>query len=121
MQLDTTIEQRVKELEQVNDEIEGARNDANQLEEVAQKAKIEGLALKLEKSKNLFETLKFQNLSKRYDEIATNRFKSTMKEDVAVKSLEDVRTSNAIIEEVLDSIRKENPQFDVIFSRIIGW
>ena len=29
MQLDTTIEQRLKELEQVNDEIEGARNDAN--------------------------------------------------------------------------------------------
>ena len=28
MQLDTTIEQRLKELEQVNDEIEQARNDA---------------------------------------------------------------------------------------------
>jgi hypothetical protein len=25
------------------------------------------------------------------------------------------------VEEVLDSIRKENPQFDVIFSRVIGW
>lgn len=29
MQLDTTIEQRLKELEQVNDEIEQARNEAN--------------------------------------------------------------------------------------------
>ena len=29
MQLDTTIEQRLKELEQVNDEIEGARGDIN--------------------------------------------------------------------------------------------
>ena len=30
MQLDTTIEQRLKELEQVNDEIEQARNDGNE-------------------------------------------------------------------------------------------
>lgn len=44
-----------------------------------------------------------------------------MREEAAVKQLEDVRTQNAIVEEVLDSIRKENPQFDVIFSRVIGW
>ena len=37
MQLDTTIEQRLKELEQVNDEIEQARNDASQYEELNQK------------------------------------------------------------------------------------
>ena len=37
MQLDTTIEQRMKELEQVNDEIEGARTDSDQYEEMAQK------------------------------------------------------------------------------------
>lgn len=133
MQLDTTIEQRLKELEQVNDEIEGARNEGNQYEEMTQKSSIEMLASRLEKTKNMFEILKFQNLSKRYDDLATSnnfhilinlfldRFKSTMREDVALKTLEDVRTHNAIIEEVLDSIRKENPQFDVIFSRIIGW
>lgn len=34
MQLDTTIEQRLKELEQVNDEIEQARGDVNQVEEI---------------------------------------------------------------------------------------
>ena len=44
-----------------------------------------------------------------------------MREEQAIKSLEDVRTQNAIVDEVLDSIRKENPQFDVIFSRVIGW
>lgn len=44
-----------------------------------------------------------------------------MREDQAIKTLEDMRTQNAIVEEVLDSIRKENPQFDVIFSRVIGW
>jgi hypothetical protein len=44
-----------------------------------------------------------------------------MREEIALKALEEVRTQNAIVEEVLDSIRKENPQFDVIFSRVIGW
>ena len=37
MQLDTTIEQRLKELEQVNDEIEGARNEINSFEENTQR------------------------------------------------------------------------------------
>lgn len=59
MQLDTTIEQRLKELEQVNDEIEGARNEGNQLEEYTQKSQIELLAGRLEKTKNIFEVLKF--------------------------------------------------------------
>ena len=44
-----------------------------------------------------------------------------MREDAAIKTLEDLRTQNAIVEEVLDSIRNDNPQFDVIFSRVIGW
>lgn len=79
------------------------------------------LAGKMDRSKNLFDTLKFQAMSKRYDELATNKFKSTMREEVAIKTLEDIRTQNAIVEEVLDSIRRENPQFDVIFSRVIGW
>ena len=73
MQLDTTIEQRLKELEQVNDEIEGARNESNQNEESTQKLQIELLASKLEKTKNLFDVLKFQQLSKKYDEIATSK------------------------------------------------
>lgn len=121
MQLDTTIEQRLKELEQVNDEIEQARNEAGQYEELNQKGTVDMLATRLDRSKTLFDTLKFQILAKRYDEVSTGKFKSTMREEVSLKALEEVRTQNAIVEEVLDSIRKENPQFDVIFSRVIGW
>ena len=73
MQLDTTIEQRLKEFEQVNDEIEQARNDCSKLEEQSQKTQIELLAEKLERGKNVFEILKFQTLSKRYDEVATSK------------------------------------------------
>lgn len=57
----------------------------------------------------------------KFKQLFIDKFKSTMREDTAIKALEDVRTQNAIVEEVLDSIRKENPQFDVIFSRVIGW
>lgn len=121
MQLDTTIEQRLKELEQVNDEIEQARNEAGQYEELNQKGTVDMLATRLDRSKTLFDTLKFQILAKRYDEVSTGKFKSAMREEVSLKALEEVRTQNAIVEEVLDSIRKENPQFDVIFSRVIGW
>jgi len=31
-------------------------------------------------------------MGKRYDEIATNKFKSNMREEQAIKTLEDVRT-----------------------------
>jgi hypothetical protein len=55
------------------------------------------------------------------NKVDVDKFRSTLREDAAVKVLEDVRTQNAIVEEVLDGIRKENPQFDVIFSRVIGW
>ena len=77
-----------------------------------QKGTVDMLATRLDRSKTLYDTLKFQILAKRYDEVSTGKFKSSMRE---------VRTQNAIVEEVLDSIRKENPQFDVIFSRVIGW
>jgi|LauGreDrversion4_2_1035121.scaffolds.fasta_scaffold295599_1 hypothetical protein len=61
------------------------------------------LAQKMDRAKNQFDILKFQSMSKRYDELATSKilkslnfpldkFKSTMREDIAVKTLEDVRT-----------------------------
>ena len=59
MQLDTTIEQRLKELEQVNDEIEQTRNDSAQYEEHNQKNQVEMLAQKMDRAKNQFDILKF--------------------------------------------------------------
>jgi hypothetical protein len=32
-----------------------------------------------------------------------------MREDVAAKNLEDIRRQNAVIEQILDGIRKDNP------------
>ena len=50
------------------------------------------LATRLDRSKTLFDTLKFQILAKRYDEVATGKFKSTMREEISLKALEEVRT-----------------------------
>ena len=47
MQLDTTIEQRLKELDQVTDEIEKKRSEIGALEDTNQKGQIELLASKL--------------------------------------------------------------------------
>jgi hypothetical protein len=73
MQLDTTIEQRLKELEQVNDEIEGARNEAGQLEELNQKNQVEMLAARIERARSGFDTIKFQTMAKRYEDVATSK------------------------------------------------
>lgn len=32
-----------------------------------------------------------------------------------------MKTQNNIIEEVLDRIKQENPQFDIILSRLLEW
>ncbi len=40
---------------------------------------------------------------------------------MAVKAYDEAKTVNAIIEEVVENIRNQNPQFDVILSRLIGW
>ena len=53
--------------------------------------------------------------------VLLDKFRSTMREEQAFKALEDARTQNAIIEEIIDKIRNENPQFDIILSRLIGW
>jgi hypothetical protein len=44
-----------------------------------------------------------------------------MREEQAAKALEDARTQNAVVEEIVERIRQENPQFDIILSKIIQW
>jgi chromosome segregation ATPase len=58
MQLDTAIEQRLKELEQMNEEMQGTREETDQTEQEMQRNQINLLATRLEKSQNLFQILK---------------------------------------------------------------
>ena len=41
-------------------------------------------------------------------DVLLDKFKSTMREEVAAKNLEDARIHNATIEEVVQRIREEN-------------
>lgn len=57
-----------------------------------------------------------------YNEVATNRFRSQFAEiDQAQNFLEQARGKNMMIEEVLDRIRNQNPDLDIILNRVIGW
>ena len=52
----------------------------------------------------------------------TSQFRSQFDdENVARNFLEESRQKNQMIEEVLDKIRRENPDLDVILSRCLGW
>ena len=57
-----------------------------------------------------------------YNEVAANRFRSQFAEiDQAQNFLEQSRGKNMMIEEVLDRIRNQNPDLDIILNRVIGW
>ena len=58
----------------MNDEIEQTRNDSAQYEELNQKNQVEMLATRMDRSKTLYDTLKFQTMAKRYDEVATSKY-----------------------------------------------
>ncbi|MFN9897351.1 MAG: hypothetical protein ACK55Z_00880 [bacterium] len=54
--------------------------------------------------------------------MAANRFRSQFAEiDQAQNFLEQARGKNMMIEEVLDRIRNQNPDLDIILNRVIGW
>ena len=80
------------------------------------------LAAKMDKSKALYDTLALQTKAKYYQDIATGRFRSQIGDANQVRTmLDQTRARNNMIEEVLDKIRNENPDLDVILSKCIGW
>lgn len=60
MQLDSSIDQRMKELEDVNREIQQHRDVSEQEEQMTQHNYYELLASKMDKSKALFDTVALQ-------------------------------------------------------------
>lgn len=44
-----------------------------------------------------------------------------MREETALKNLEDWRAQNEIIEQVIQRIMEEDPKFDIILSRLMSW
>ena len=57
-----------------------------------------------------------------YNEVEAHRLRSQFAEiDQAQNFLEQARGKNMMIEEVLDRIRNQNPDLDIILNRVIGW
>ena len=122
MQLDSSIDRRMKDLEQVTYEIQQHRDVSDQEEQMTQQNYYELLAVKMDKSKALYDTTALHQQSKAYSDIASGRFQSQLGDMDAIReALDQNRGRNMMIEEVLDKIRNENPDLDVILSKCIGW
>lgn len=123
MQLDASIDQRLKELEDVNHEIQQFREVSDQEYQKTQQNYYELLAAKMDKSKALFDTVALQQKTMNYQDIATDRFQNELGNDPEqIKQIyEQTKQRNQMMEEVLDKIRNENPDLDVILSKCIGW
>jgi len=80
------------------------------------------LAAKMDKSKSLYDTIALQTKARAYQDIATGQFQLQMASLEEARNIyEQTKGRNDMIEEVLDKIRNENPDLDVILSKCIGW
>lgn len=76
MQLDASIDQRLKELEDVNHEIQQLREVSDTEYQQTQQNYYELLAAKMDKSKALYDTIALQQKTKNFQDIATGRFQN---------------------------------------------
>ena len=121
IQLDSTIEQKIKELEQVNDEIEKASNEIQVIEDESNSYQLELAAMKLERQKNLYNIYKLQTEGKRYDEISNDRFRPSVEEDKVSQALEEQKNQNRMIQDILTGIMNENQELEPVMSRLVNW
>jgi vacuolar-type H+-ATPase subunit I/STV1 len=122
MQLDSSIDQRLRELEDINREIQQNRDVSDQEEQMTQQNYYELLATKMDKSKILYQTIAYQIQTKQFNDVATGRYRQVYQdENEARGALDQCRSKNMMIEEVLDKIRNENPDLDVFLNKCIGW
>ena len=122
MQLETSIQQRFRESEEISREIQQQQEVSNQEEQLTQQNYYQLLSKKMEKSKLIYQTTSLQTQAQLMNEISTNRFRPQFQSAEEAKQLYDeTRSKNLMIEEVLDKIRNENPDLDVILNQCIGW
>lgn len=73
MQLETTIEQRRREIGNVSNDINNERDQNENMKNNVKRDQLDLLSKKLEKHKNNFLSNKFATLSQRYDEVSTSK------------------------------------------------
>lgn len=97
MQLDTTIEQRKREINNVSNDINGEKEQNEQLRQDLRQGQIELLNQQIEKAKVLYEGNKMRTLAARYDQVATDQFQAQTDADPG-QVLESEAQRNRIIE-----------------------
>ncbi|CAG9332362.1 unnamed protein product [Blepharisma stoltei] len=120
-QIDASIKQREDELQQLAQELENAAEFQSNVEEDVQRNSVEVCSMKLEKNKNLWLITKFQTAAKRHEEAASGNFKLSGRPDALEQQLESEETKYATISVVLQQIASENPQFQILFDKILNW
>lgn len=122
MQLDTAIEQRKREINDVSNDI---GNEKDQNDQYGQNMREQDLTLlnkQIEKAAVIFQNQKFKTMGDRYNEIATNRFQPQMQDDQAGAILEQERQRNQVIEQVINNARQQNPHMEEILNKLVdGW
>jgi len=73
MQLDTTIEQRKREINEISNSINNERDRNENMKSEMRENQINLLTKKLEKAKLVFSQEKNKTLAQRYDEVATSK------------------------------------------------
>ena len=121
IQLDSTIEQKIRELEQVNDEIDKASGEIQGTEEESNSYQMELAAMKLERQRNLYNVYKTQTEGKRYEEIIGDRFRPSVEDDKVQQALEEQFGHNTDIETILAKVASEHQQFEPVIARLLNW
>lgn len=94
MQLDTAIEQRKREINNVSNDINGEKDNNEANGQQLRQKKIDLLNTQLDRSKVLFQERKFKMMGTRYNEIATSQFDSQIPADQAGAVLEQEKNRN---------------------------
>lgn len=75
MQLENSIQQKLRELDQLNAKIEESSNNLMQMENDLQSQQVGNLELRINKQRNMNAIVSQQTLAKKYEEVATSKKK----------------------------------------------
>ena len=81
MQMDTTMEQRKREVSNVQADIENDRDANMGRQDDLRRAQWALVARRLDKCRESYQNVKLQLQSKKFDEVATGRFQSAVPEE----------------------------------------
>ena len=115
------MEQRRREIQNISGDINNERDYNEQYRNDLKRSQLELLAKKLEFSNAAFQNVKLDQLSKKFADVAANRFASNVSEEGARAVVEQEAQRNAVVEAVVNRLRSEDPMLDRILQPLVEW